>query len=246
MKVAICFSGLPRFILETYENLQNNLIREYDVDVFVHTWYESGKLMRDCGDPLWTDFFFREDPAVTIANVYSPKKLMVETPKDFFSKSQLRNYNYKPTLKKYMPHFLDDQGERYFINACHSMWSSIYESNRLKTEYEKQNGFVYDIVVRCRFDEVLLKPISLSEYDLSKIHVSHCCDTPNFPYVRDWFAFSSSENMNLYSNVINNLEQISKQLPDTERMNERFLYEQLKAHSISVQCHTFHSHFIRP
>jgi hypothetical protein len=45
MKIALCFSGLPRFINETYDNLSNNLIQNYDVDVFVHTWYISGQLM---------------------------------------------------------------------------------------------------------------------------------------------------------------------------------------------------------
>ncbi|NBP01759.1 MAG: hypothetical protein EBU90_16805 [Proteobacteria bacterium] len=245
MKIALCFSGLPRFIQQTADNIHTNLIRDYDVDVFVHTWYDHGKLMRDCGDSLWANYTFQEDPTDLIKSLYNIKGIEVEPGEDFFSSSPLRKFNYQPALKKYMPHFLNKQGERYFINACHSMWSSIYKSNLLKTKYEQANGFMYDVVIRCRFDEILVGPVDFFTYSMNSIHVSHCCDTPNYPYVRDWFAFSNSNNMNVYCDVINNFETINKRIPDSERMNERFLYEQLNG-VVPVECHIFHSHFIRP
>ena len=245
MKIALCFSGLPRFINETYDNLSNNLIQNYDVDVFVHTWYISGQLMRDCGDKLWSKYTFNENPTNLIKLLYNVKGIKVDIPIDYFETSILCDYNYEPTLEKYMPHFLNDSGSRYFINACHSMWTSIYESNKLKTEYEKENNFVYDVVIRCRFDEMLCNSINFQLYDMNSIHVSHCCNTIDYPYIRDWFAFSSSSNMNEYCNVINNMKSINDRIPDTERMNERFLYEQIKDIA-PINCHLFHSHFIRP
>jgi len=245
MKIALCFSGLPRFINETYNNLSTNLIQNYDVDVFVHTWYTPGQLMRDDGGNLWSAYTFNDNPSSLIKSLYNVKDIKIDTPIDYYNDSVLRNYNYELTLKKYMTHFLNDKGKQYFINAVHSMWTSIYESNRLKTLYEKENNFVYDVVIRCRFDEILCSAINFQSYDMNSIHVSHCCDTPDYPYTRDWFAFSSSDNMNEYCNVINNMKSINDRIPDTERMNERFLYEQIKDVA-TIECHAFHSHFIRP
>jgi hypothetical protein len=247
MKIALCFSGLPRFVEQTSENLYNNLIQNYDVDVFVHTWYEPGKLMRDCGATEWSNYSFTTDPTDMIKSLYNVKSILVESSKDFFSNSILRTYDSKPTLEKYMPHFLNEQGERYYINAAHSMWYSIFQSNQLKYQYEITNNMLYDIVIRCRFDEILTGPIQFENFNLDKINVSHCCDTPEFPYVRDWFAFSNSKNMNVYADVINNLTYINTQIPDSERMNERFLYQQLHDNNLSdVECYNFHKDFIRP
>ena len=38
MKIAICFSGLPRFVKEGYELFSKNLIGFEDMDIFYHSW----------------------------------------------------------------------------------------------------------------------------------------------------------------------------------------------------------------
>lgn len=245
MKIALCFSGLPRFINETFDNLNSNLIQHYDVDVFVHTWYTPNQsIMNDCSY-VWSNYTFNENPSELIKSLYNVKGIIVNAPVDYYKDCALRNYNYVPTLEKYMTHFLNEKGNRYFINACYSMWTSIYQSNKLKTTYERKNNFVYDVVIRCRFDEMLYTTIDFESYNMNNIHVSHCCETPEYPYVRDWFAFSNSKNMNIYCDVINNINSINDRITDTERMNERFLYEQIKDVA-PIECHLFHSHFIRP
>ena len=40
MKIAICFSGQPRFIKEGYTFLNKNLVGFDDMDIFFHSWTE--------------------------------------------------------------------------------------------------------------------------------------------------------------------------------------------------------------
>lgn len=38
MKIALCFSGQPRAFQQGHDYYQQNLLRQYDVDVYVHSW----------------------------------------------------------------------------------------------------------------------------------------------------------------------------------------------------------------
>ena len=245
MKIALCLSGLPRFIESAFYNIQNNIIQDYNVDVFIHTWYDKNKPMRKDGSSEWSSLIFDEDPTIKIRQLYNVKGIHVEKPIDFFKNSVIRDYNYKPTLEKYMPHFITEEGQNYFINMIHSMWYSIHKSNLLKIEYEKENHFEYDVVVRCRFDSIFHSPIKFENYDLNKINVSHCAGTEDFPQVRDWFAFSNSKNMDQYAYLINDLKLLNDQVSNTERANEIFLHQHLKNKKIQVNCYEFVSRFIR-
>ena len=40
MKVALCFSGQPRFVNECSDLIINNAIQNYDVDIFGHLWFD--------------------------------------------------------------------------------------------------------------------------------------------------------------------------------------------------------------
>ena len=40
MKLALCFSGQPRFVNECSDLIINNAIQDYDVDVFAHLWFD--------------------------------------------------------------------------------------------------------------------------------------------------------------------------------------------------------------
>ena len=40
MKIAVCFSGQPRFINECSPSILENVIGNYDVDVYAHLWFD--------------------------------------------------------------------------------------------------------------------------------------------------------------------------------------------------------------
>ena len=44
MKIALCFSGQPRDIDINYNVYRENILNKNDVDVFVHTWWDSENL----------------------------------------------------------------------------------------------------------------------------------------------------------------------------------------------------------
>lgn len=245
MKIALCFSGLPRFIDKTVDNIKHNIIQDYDVDVFAHTWYKKDLIMRDDGSDTWSSLIYNQNPTEIITTAYNVKSICVEEPIDFYTNSLLHQYNIKPTLEKYMPHFLSEKGMEYFINLVHSMWYSIYRSNQLKVEYELAHNFTYDLVVRSRFDTLYNKPIPFNSYDLTAINVSHNAGTIVHPQVRDWFAFSTSHNMDIYADVYNNLKTLNDQIEETERANEVLLYHQLKNNNLQVNANNFISDFVR-
>ena len=54
MKVALLFSGQPRFVKETYPFIKQNVIDNYDVDVFSFLWeVDSNKPYKYGGDGNW-------------------------------------------------------------------------------------------------------------------------------------------------------------------------------------------------
>lgn len=245
MRVALCFSGLPRFINKTAQNIQECLMQDYDVDVFAHTWYREGDLMRDDGSSEWSSLRYTQNPTDLIEKIYHPLDLCVEEPIDFYSNSILHQYNFKPTLEAYMPHFLTEKGLVYYINLVHSMWYSIYRSNKLKCDYELLHGFTYDVVVRCRFDALYAKPVKYDQYNLTAINVSHNAGDLEHPQIRDWFAFSNSKNMDIYADLINNLQILNDMVSDTDRANEMFLHQHISNNNLQHVCNNFILDFIR-
>lgn len=80
------------------------------------------------------------------------------------------------------------------ISNSQSMFYSIYEANRLKKEYEEKNNFVYDCVIRCRFDLFILSPFE--EVDLNFLNLYYRNNV-----IHDLFAVSNSAIMDIYSSV---------------------------------------------
>lgn len=66
MKVALCFGGLPRYVLQTYAYWQSCLLDPYVPDVFVHTWCDH------------TPSHVLQDQ---ILSLYNPLSCVVESPR---------------------------------------------------------------------------------------------------------------------------------------------------------------------
>jgi hypothetical protein len=243
MKIALCLSGLPRFISEAAPNIKSCLIQNYDVDVFAHTWYSQNQVMRTDGSDMWSSFRYTENPQDNIKQHYNIKDIIVEEPINFYSNSILHKYNFIPTLEIFMSHFLTESGKEYYINMVHSMWYSIYKCNQLKLKFEQDNNIKYDIVIRSRFDTVFSNPIDFQRYDINHVNVAN---TAPDKQTRDWLAFSTSNNMDIYSNLFNELELINSQLDDDERANEFFLNKHMLNHNIHTHSEDLIEHFIRP
>lgn len=164
MKIALCLTGLPRHYKDGYEYYAKNLLKQYDVDVFFHTWDDTE----------------HEE----VAKLYKPKDYSVSKKLDA---NAINNMYTKCVDAVNFPAY-----------ATVSSFYSIFNSCRLKTNYEMQHGFKYDWVIKTRFDYALNIILPLNDLDKSKVYVPNCRYTPEHDFCNDQFAFSSSINMNKY------------------------------------------------
>jgi hypothetical protein len=122
------------------------------------------------------------------------------------------NSNYKPkrmittnvfnneNLKKY-PDIHPDWPAR---NVVHMLYS-VFRSNHEKRQYELEQGFTYDVVIRSRFDYALNRTLPLNDVSANKVYVPKDMVKgqipPNGIICNDQFAYGSSATMDLYSNT---------------------------------------------
>jgi len=83
MKIALCLSGQPRFVEKAFPNIYENLIRGYDVDVFVHSWIDEDKSYQFRNDGIWRNVTQDVNINSKILDLYKPKKFLFEKPKTF-------------------------------------------------------------------------------------------------------------------------------------------------------------------
>jgi len=217
MKIAVCYSGFLRDIQSNISNFQTNIIRDNQVDYFIHTWD--------------VDEYFSE---IKFAEEYlKPKFLFAEKPKSFeinpydFINSKVIEEEYREELefniekleslgenKKVFPpasiknnfNFLKEKEVlKLWHYGCEpykviSQYYSIHKSNELKKIYEYQNKFRYDLVIRNRTDNKFNLQIDLSNFDIKTLNVldrgSHKGSDLS---MCDLFAFSSSDIMDTYA-----------------------------------------------
>jgi hypothetical protein len=188
MKIALCLSGQPRYFNICYPNIKKLIIERYNPDVFFHCWWNSSYVgQRFDFSPhannrtgTWV-----ENTDAKLLELYNPKKYKFE-PHISFDTTILNG----AFFAQQSPHIL------------YSMWYSIFQANELKKQFETEYAFIYDIVIRLRFDIVFNQfKIDFLKLDLDYIHVSGEIK----PLCNDQFALGNSENMNYYSSLYNNI-----------------------------------------
>lgn len=192
MKVALCISGQPRYLDDGYSTIKKVFDRFGDLDVFVHTWWdESYKNKPIEFAPNLTygrSCFWESDTLEKINKLYSPKTLSYEPSKTFET-------------------FPDIPYGKSNPNSIHSGWYSVYKCNELKKQYEIENNFEYDLVIRCRFDINLIN----FNVDLIDPNIVYVCGelnrTNKLGLPNDLFAISSSKNIDLYSSIYTRLSE---------------------------------------
>ena len=110
--------------------------------------------------------------------------------------------------KPVVPPDVEEYSQPAFVHF--SMFYSMKESLRLLSEYEQANNFKYDLVVRTRFDIGLESKIDLENFDLKEgVYSPDVCVNPEV--ISDWFNFSTSVNIKLYSDIYDNIVSYFKQ-----------------------------------
>lgn len=140
-RIAVLFSG---YLRQNKHISHAQLINSPHVDIFLHTWADKGfKNERRLIDRSWLSEKASPISADSISKQYAPKKMLVE-------ENALDSFS---LVGKISPIFLysgqaKDDATRYINSQLYSIWAS-YD---LMKQYEEEQGFRYDAVMRMRFD----------------------------------------------------------------------------------------------
>jgi hypothetical protein len=197
MRIAVLFSGMPRYI-ERANRLMKNFFSGYEVDYFCHAWLDKNKKFEE---KSWSDTAVKIDSEAEekIINLYKPKKYLIEPQKQFIVP---RYYAFNTGWK-----------QPWFIPYSH--FYSVKTANQLRLSHEKETGVKYDIVIKTRYDFFVGNKIKWESYDLSKLYLHNNCNCWYDLYddlsFNDMFAFSNPENMNIYCDTFDNLDKIYRE-----------------------------------
>ena len=191
MRIAICLSGQPRVIEHTTSAILKFFSGAYECDFFCQSWdyntYKRKTINPKPGDPAcwWDgDELVNREWIESRLQLFQPKKLII-------------------------------QGVDALKNRFHwdSLTYAMMMSNNLKRQYEIENNFKYDIVVKSRYDIIFNNPQfvitpSATKDNYLDIFVTHKGRMP-FEYnrvnVSDAMFYGTSTAMDIMTDVYRDL-----------------------------------------
>lgn len=218
MKVALCLSGQPRFVKECYNGIKQNLIEPNSADVFIHTWsYENevDSAYKFGGNGGWKNKRISADAHKEAIDLYKPVAHQVDLIKKFL----IPSISLKSALDLYSPGTEKEAEEagitheeymRFMLSNNLSMWQSIFKSTLLMYDYSLAGGFEYDAVIRCRFDVICGRPLSMSSFDQNILY--SCEMGKKWGHIADWLNFSKQENMMVYASTFLHYKKIYSEI----------------------------------
>lgn len=189
MKVALCISGQMRTYIDCYDLLNKNILKPLNPDIFIHTWEGSGIIHKESVESKEGIITYDK-----LDELYKPKRVVIEK----FESSYLEEYK---GIK--VPDILKEKEPNHYKGALPSS-SKMYFANELKKDFEKENKFKYDIVIKLRPDLIIRKKINKNYLNEAAnkdiIFFEKDLLSENFQ-LSDKFAFGNSEVMDYYTSV---------------------------------------------
>lgn len=182
MRIAVIFGGQVRTGVETSKSVFNFLGNFLPYcDFFIHTWdittYKKGDYHNSHSPTFdWDAIKIKEEYLKEFLEIYKPKKYEI-TPFLEFRKNIENSSNFLMPAWTY----------------------SFWKSNELKKDFEKENNFKYDYVIKLRGDLIFWPNFKL-EVILKKI-INLSIDKIPMYHLEDMLYLSTSEGMNLMSGI---------------------------------------------
>lgn len=190
-RIAFCFSWQARTFDLTYKYFKKNLF-----DVAKEQWYEY-------------DIFcaIEDDNDADKINIMNPT--IIERINSKIIENDIF-YKYWEFIKNnFNKKYYFYQTHKYsIINWLHQFYK-IHRANYIKNKYSNEKWFKYDMVVKLRYDIIFLNKINFIDLfkDINNaIILNKIPNLDNFIY--DHFAFWNTENMNIYTNMFTDFENI--------------------------------------
>jgi hypothetical protein len=175
MKVAVLLSGKFRNSYEEYKSIKKNLIDKYNADIFINYIYDNTIDINP----------------IELINLYNPKNIQfTQLPNTVIDMvDMVSNYS---------------KADESNTLSIFSMWYGIKKTNELKVNYELENNFKYDVVIRARFDTEILNKVELK---LVQNSIFIPIGSDHRGGYNDLFAYGSSNTMDYYCSTFDNLIQ---------------------------------------
>jgi len=207
MRIALCLSGQPRGLPLSLELLRKGLDVD-NMDVFLHAWYDSSTVGQS-----YDSAQIHQQGRVGIVHPQTEEFLLGLNPKDYILEPQ-KEFRFAKEFKQ-----LPEANQEKMA----SIFYSIYTANMLKRKYEMLNSFKYDLVVRARYDLLYEEKIDVTKY--TQLAKTMIITSEKFQGTRnksdfihggytltDIFAFSSSENMDVFCDTYPHMSFINTQI----------------------------------
>jgi hypothetical protein len=206
MRIALVLSGQPRNLSKCFPSLFKYLIELNSPDIFYHAWWDENLIGTnfDSAQPNQVGLVGSWDPdTLQLLELLNSKKSLVEKPINF----DVSRLNSAPTANQ---------------NSMSSIFYSQWKSGLLKQSYERENKFVYDAVIRTRFDliynekikieDILIKPetvvLASKWQDIRQVFIPGLGDYT----MDDNFAIGDSITIDKYLSVFPQMEELNTKI----------------------------------
>jgi hypothetical protein len=174
-RIAICLSGQ----LRTFETAYPGILRYFNSvnpDYFIHTWSANTWHKKNVEKVIpHIHTQIDEDDINLAVSIFNPKKYQI------------------------------DKNKIFDVDMSQSQQFSAMSSNELKKQYEIENNFKYDVVVKCRFDIIWnpLTEFNITNVDEKTIFFSYIDRNqfPEYPMALDRVYFGNSQTMDEISQI---------------------------------------------
>ena len=146
MKIALLLHGHLRSFKKTYPSLEY-FVGFNNFDIFIHTWDNVERETESYYESNLKENYKVDEQE--IINLYKPKKILIE---EQIVNQDLLNSNFKWQF----------DGLKFFFE-------SFYKANKLKKQFEEENNFTYDVVIKFRPDIYLRK-----SFDVTNLNMELC------------------------------------------------------------------------
>ena len=216
MRVAVCFSGMPRSFKTVYESHKKfifDVLSEQGIeyDIFIHTWNNKVKYPKYLSD---------EGTVEELIELYKPTSYNVETYDDkkineLLNDSKVNEYHDYIDHNNDLNNISDWIGGGLLTNNTISLFYGLNESNNLRID----SGLKHDIIIKTRFDNIMFDKLNIATLSNEKNTV-YCPmgyepdDRERLGTVNDILAVGYEHSMNVYMSLYNRLFNLLKERYD--------------------------------
>lgn len=257
-RYALLLSGQPRYHEHVLKNLLTNLIFPNNCDVFGYFWsYDQSSLQKFVWNIPVQHVVHRDINTITywkenLDNImeYIPFTDVYVCPQIEFQQNRFAPGEEERDGALQIGTEMFEESVKRWNFSIQSHFYSVWAVNQLKKQYESNNGFRYDGVIRLRTDVLFRQPIDLTTLDPSKmtlpINYEYHYTGELLPRKCDFVAYSCSELMDVYCDYYQHLDWVFSQPYGEICCNEKHLVKYLSAFLPQKENGIVYSYFNNP